>query len=192
MQKRSTVFGRLTRLIAVTASTCAVVVSMTASSASAHTEFDSSKPSDKASIATTDEVTINFTSAVQTELARIEVTAPNGERVDSGDPYRPPEAPNALAIEVDSAQNGTHNVEWSVIAGDGHPLSGDFSYTVEGATDDDSSNALPTSEVSVITAADGTGASGEPGGNRTSLLVAGVVALISLVVAVIALRPRRA
>lgn len=95
---------------------------------SAHTELVSSSPADGASVkrlpAT---IELTFSEALVTP-AFVTVTDPSGAAVDTGKPT----VENELVRQqtTGAAATGSYTVEYRVVAGDGHPVTGSLRFTV--------------------------------------------------------------
>jgi methionine-rich copper-binding protein CopC len=97
----------------------------------AHTRLESTEP---AADDTVDEpfetVLLVFSQAVSDEFAEVAVTDPAGNRLDEDTPVidgaRVEQAVAALE------EQGEYTVEWRVVANDGHPLEGSFTFDYEG------------------------------------------------------------
>ncbi|HZI97105.1 MAG TPA: copper resistance CopC family protein, partial [Actinomycetales bacterium] len=115
-----------------------------AANASAHTELVSTAPADGGQLTTAPtDVTLTFSQPVGTELARVEVTGPAGDALQDGDPQVDGATVAQSLMPLDDG--GAYTVTWRVVAADGHPISGTFSFTFTGDTDDppSASAALP-------------------------------------------------
>src|SRR5680860_1264829 len=118
--------------------------------ASAHTDFDSSTPTDGAVVdAPVAEVVVNFTNAAQ----------PAGEGFELLDPTGSIRTPSAVD-ETDGTSfiltfdppllAGTYGLRWQVQAGDAHPIEGSFQFEVaESAPAASDPSATPSSSVTV-------------------------------------------
>ncbi len=106
--------------------------------ASAHTDLDSTTPQDGA-VVTEDvsEVMLTFTLPVATLGEGITVTGPSGP-VDV-DVTASQEDAVFTATAAEPLEAGDYQVEWTVAATDGHPLTGEFGFAVA-QTDADSAN----------------------------------------------------
>lgn len=130
---------------------------VSASSASAHTEFVRSDPSDGAVVASpVDEIVIEFTGTSTPAGDGFVVLDPSGEvrtpttiSTDDDKVFR-------LAFEPPLA-GGTVGVRWRVRAGDAHPIEGSFSFEVDAAAPAASAPAATSTEGADPTAAGDTG-----------------------------------
>lgn len=99
--------------------------------AAAHTELSSSEPSaDDTVTEPVHTVVLVFSQAVSPELAEVRVTDPDGNRLDDGAPMMEDERVEQALLGPE--QIGEHTVEWRVIALDGHPVEGTFTFVYDG------------------------------------------------------------
>lgn len=122
----------------------------------AHTALDASVPADGEQVdAAPEAVTLTFTEEVLVDYLQLAVTGPDGAAVTAG------------AVTVDGpvvrqrvtiTAPGAHVVAYRVLSTDGHPASGQVTFTVAGAVDDTAASvstpaAAPTApEVPGVTA----------------------------------------
>jgi len=112
-------------LTVVVAAVVATVVAMPAP-AWAHTELLGTSPADAAvQTAPVEEVTLTFSGPVRADGSSVVVTGPDGQTHSQG-------ALSVIDFVVHQAvadlASGTYRVDWVVVAGDGHPLSGQFTF----------------------------------------------------------------
>lgn len=100
------------------------------SPAAAHTDLDSTNPTDGSTLETTvEEVTLTFTLPVTQLGEGVSLRGPNGQipaevsSVQDGLVFR--------AVPEEPLTDGSYISEWTVAAGDGHPLSGQFAFTID-------------------------------------------------------------
>ncbi|GGU93320.1 hypothetical protein GCM10010182_06020 [Actinomadura cremea] len=100
-----------------------------ASPASAHTALTGSNPEADSTVAPPSEIVLNFANPVT--LPQVVVTDESDARHELGKPE---------AVDDDVRQalkaplpNGAYTVGWRAVSPDGHPISGTFEFTVEGA-----------------------------------------------------------
>jgi methionine-rich copper-binding protein CopC len=104
-------------------------VAVGVSPADAHTELVRSDPAADSSPATPPTaVRLTFSEAVQQTFATIAVTDPSGTRLETG----PPTVHGRVVTTALNrpAEPGRYRVAWRVVADDGHPVDGQFSFTV--------------------------------------------------------------
>lgn len=109
-----------------------VLLFVAPTSASAHDEFLSSYPEASSTIGTSPtEITLSFSGELLTEpgSAVIEVLDTDGQNIA----VDPPDI-NALTATQHLSPDpvaGLFTVRWKVVSSDGHPISGEFTYTVD-------------------------------------------------------------
>ncbi|MDA0563167.1 copper resistance protein CopC [Streptomonospora sp. S1-112] len=117
------------RRLTAAAAAAAVLVAVGASPAHAHETLITSSPDDGARPRESpEEVRLTFSGDIMDLGAAVLVLAPDGERVPAG----------AVSVEGNEAvlplsadlETGGHAVRWKVVSGDGHPISGSFTFTV--------------------------------------------------------------
>ncbi|ANS79924.1 Copper resistance protein CopC [Serinicoccus hydrothermalis] len=99
--------------------------------AQAHDELTGSEPSDGATGEAPDDLTLTFSGNIAEVGAAVTVTSPDGSSVTDGEPQV-----DGTEVEQDLADDltdGEYAVAWRVTSEDGHPISGEFGFTVEGA-----------------------------------------------------------
>ncbi|WP_144881316.1 copper resistance CopC family protein [Microbacterium paraoxydans] len=183
----------------------AFLVLLSPLSASAHDALVSSSPAADSSVETLPaELTLTFSAKLidgegATELT---VTDPAGESVIDGAPT----VDGAIVTQplTGSGPAGEYRVVWKVVSSDGHPTSGEFSFTVtvgdEGAATGEPTTppptAAPTTEQTTTPEATATTApdTGDDAGAASTwiwvLVILGVLAALSVVVWLIVRRPR--
>jgi copper resistance protein C len=148
-----------------------------ASPASAHAVLLSTVPATSGHVASAPAaVVLNFDEQPQGRYSTIHVTGPDGQRRDSG----PVRVVNDSVTESlgGSRPAGTFVVDWRVISADGHPVSGQFSFTAAAA-----GSALAARRVVSIVA--------KGGSNSTGIIIAVVVVLLLLAGLFFVLRQRK-
>jgi methionine-rich copper-binding protein CopC len=158
----------------------------------AHTELLATSPADAAVVTSPlDEVTLTFSGPVRADGSSVTVTGPDGQSHSDG----------AVSVidfvvhqPVTDLASGTYQVQWQVAAGDGHPMSGQFTFELSlpaepSPTPSPSTpNPDPTSEPTPSPGE--TGETG-PGGWVWAVALLAVLAVIALVVALVLRRSRR-
>lgn len=156
-------------------------------SAIAHDEFVSSFPEAGSTIGTSPtEITLSFSGELLTEpgSAVMEVLAPGGENIAvdapdiNGQTATQHLSPDPVA--------GLFTVRWKVVSSDGHPISGEYAYTVEPITMEpvpgSTATAEPTSEPSRTSSGTAeAGGRGRPSGGGELLPVMAVVVGVGVV-----------
>lgn len=167
--------GRRTSLLAVLWLLAMVVL---AGPASAHTDLIAATPTADSSGAAPRVIQLDFTDAVMSRLTEVIVRdASGGNRV---------EGPigvfgNRVQAALSDLEPGHYDVAYRVVAADGHPIVGDYSFDVEGTAGSTTGDGSATGVGSTATA----GATAPAGGD--SPLLAPLVAAISIML-VVALR----
>lgn len=103
-----------------------------ADSASAHSALVSAAPAADATVTTPlTEVRLIFNEEPNSRVPNntaIQVTGPNGDRVDSGEFEFDP-TQKSISVSLSPTMNGLHKVVWQVVSVDGHAISGTYSFT---------------------------------------------------------------
>ncbi|WP_159449206.1 copper resistance CopC family protein [Demequina sp. NBRC 110055] len=128
------VAARFRLSLALAAAIAIVFAVVPATAAHAHTDLRSSTPAEGDSVATLDEVSLQFTSSlldIGTELSLVDAEG----TTTALDPTFPAEDTVAAAVESDLAP-GPAQLVWRVVAEDGHPIEGviDFTFAPEDGT----------------------------------------------------------
>lgn len=125
----------LTGLLAA-AGIAAAAVLLTAAPAAAHDQLIESDPAASSTVdAVPEQIVLTFSADVLTDEGAtvVEVTDATGTRVDEGDAVvAGPTVTQALTVPAEP--NGDFEVVWKVVSSDGHPISGEYTFTVAGAT----------------------------------------------------------
>jgi hypothetical protein len=103
-----------------------------ASSAAAHSVLLNTSPVRSAAVPTAPgKVVLTFNEMPQGEFSAIHVTGPDGQRRDDG----PVQVVNDLVTEplAGTRPAGRYVVDWRVVSADGHPVSGEFTFTAQSA-----------------------------------------------------------
>ena len=109
----------------------ALAVLGVAGPASAHDQLLSTSPKDGAVVATVpDEVTLTFSDLVMDaggEANQVRILDSSCRPIDAGDATI---ADNVVTQRITQPATGPVTVQWRVVSRDGHPVSGEFSFTV--------------------------------------------------------------
>ena len=99
--------------------------------AAAHTGLQSSTPADGQTLTVApDAISLTFSSAVASEFAQVAVTGPDGESVTSGEAA----IDGAVVSQpVSTSGDGAYVVAYRVVSDDGHPVSGQLTFTLTGS-----------------------------------------------------------
>ncbi|MFT4305629.1 MAG: copper resistance protein CopC [Microbacterium sp.] len=122
---------RTLRMLAALLLACGMVAAG-AQSASAHDELISTDPADGSSVAVLpSQISLTFAEAPLDEAGGtiVEVTDAAGTVLDDGDPVQDD---NVIVQALTPGATGVVSVAWRVVSDDGHPVSGEFSFTVTG------------------------------------------------------------
>lgn len=106
----------------------AVSVTMLAQAAFAHTGLSRSVPEKGSTVASPAALTLAFEDAVR--LARVQIISPTGEALSLPLERGAMPAKTLVVVVPQALAKGAHTVTWRAIAGDGHVMTGDFSFTV--------------------------------------------------------------
>lgn len=171
-----------------------------ATPAAAHDQLVSTFPTADSTVdASPAEITLTFNAALNPDPASmvIEVIGPDGENYAED----PPSAQDDVFVMqhlADTAPNGLFTVRWKVVSSDGHPISGEYSYTVAAtitptATPEPTASETPTPEPTTSSNNDtGAAGHGEPTGGGallptlaavTGALILGGAVIVILMVA---------
>ena len=166
----------------ITAIAAGVLLFAAPTSAEAHDEFLSSYPEAGSTIGTSPtEITLSFSGELLTDTgsAVIEVLDASGQNITVDPPVI--ETVTATQHLSPDPSAGPFTVRWKVVSSDGHPISGEFGYTVEALTISPTPGAAATPTGSAtpkqITETDTaeTGGRGQPTGGGEFLPVAAVL-----------------
>ena len=113
------------------------------SPAYAHVQLVSSTPGDGAAVSTAPgEVVLRFSEAVRTP-AYVVVSGPGGSRLDDGSAEV---VDNTVSEELTPiSEPGEYTVAYRIVSVDGHPVTGELSFTLTGAA---ATSAAPTNDTS--------------------------------------------
>jgi copper transport protein len=130
LRSRSHGVDQLPRCLAVLAA-CAAVVLVMAPSAWAHAALKSVTPADGTTLdAQPASVVIEFSAAIEDNVKEASLLPPTGEPIT--DAWKADGSRITLTMP-DATTPGTWGVEWRVLGGDGHPLTGSTTFVVKGA-----------------------------------------------------------
>ncbi|MFE5410338.1 copper resistance protein CopC [Microbacterium sp. NPDC056569] len=198
----TSVSARVWALLAAVLVACGIVVGA-ASPAHAHDELIGSDPSANSTTATLPaQLTLTYSAEIADDegASVVEVTDAAGTSLVSGTPTV---RDNVLTQPLAGAASGAVKVLWKVVSSDGHPISGEFSFTVEGApapTPTETAEPTPTETAAPTRSAEPTptpSVTSEPvadeGSTALPWIIAGLLALalIGAVVYLLVSRARR-
>ena len=177
---RSRALGRAGRLLAALGAFMLLAVSG-AGPAAAHSVLLQTSPAREGTLDTAPAtVALTFNEMPQGEFSTIHVTGPDGQRRDNGHVQVVNDVVNEPLAGTRPA--GRYIVDWRVVSADGHPVSGEFTFTVKSAAQQLVSRPASSAAVSVKRS------------NHTGLIigvVAGVVVVAGLAALLLRRRPRR-
>jgi methionine-rich copper-binding protein CopC len=173
--------ARLLRAAAV-ALVAGLALLLGAAPALAHTRLQSSDPPDGASLDTAPQhVALTFNEEMSAEFSTITVVGPDGAHYETGDVGAEGGTISTALLPLGPA--GQYKIGYRVVSADGHPVSGEVSFTLTtpgpGAGAEAPASA-PASEPAPAAAppAEGGGAGGENGGTPIWPWILGAVVLV--------------
>ena len=96
----------------------------------AHAFLDHASPLVGSTVASAPrEVSLTFTQNLEAAFSSVEVTGPNGARVDAG---KPQISGNTMRVGLKAAGPGTYHVHWHALSVDTHTTQGSFTFYVGG------------------------------------------------------------
>jgi methionine-rich copper-binding protein CopC len=190
----------LARFVAAAAATLVLTAGgmLAASPASAHDELLGSDPAADATIAALPaQLTLTFSGDISTEQGanEIQVTDAAGTDLAAGD-FTVQD--NVLTQPLEGAASGVVTVLWKVVSSDGHPIAGDYSFTVTPATTPtptETATPTPTPSDTVAPSPSASAAADDDGDAGESLpwIIGGLIlaAVLGAVVYLLVSRSRR-
>lgn len=183
-----------------------VLVGLGAGAAQAHNTLRSTDPADGSTVTVVPAaLTLTFDQPATAIGTEIVVLAPDGRTVSVGEPVLV-DANVSQAIEGELPA-GTYSVQWRVTSADGHPLSGELTFTAAEATaigveptvepeprmtaNAEPEEAEPSPDVTATDVLDGPVTAEPEKSSSTPLVIAVVAALLAAGVVAVALRQRR-
>jgi copper resistance protein C len=104
--------------------------------ASAHAALVGTEPEQDATVADELDVVVHeFNEVVEGSLSEVEVVAPNGERVDSGELEQDDVVLSQPLGQL--PEGGPYTVSYRVMSADGHPVDGEWTFTYDGPLPED-------------------------------------------------------
>jgi methionine-rich copper-binding protein CopC len=99
-----------------------------ATGAQAHAFLDHASPLVGSAVATAPhELTLSFTQNLEPAFTTVQVTGPNGARVDQG---KPQISGNTMRVAIKAAGPGTYHVRWHALSVDTHTTQGSYTFRV--------------------------------------------------------------
>jgi len=114
------------RTLMIVAAICVVALGMPA--APAHAFLDRATPLAGSTVAAApQEISLSFTQNLEASFSTVEVTGPNGDRVDQG---KPQISGNTMRVTLKASGPGTYHVHWHALSVDTHTTQGSFTFHV--------------------------------------------------------------
>lgn len=119
-------------VLATATALASLLLVLSGGAAAAHTGLRSSAPADGETLTVApDAVTLTFATAVSSEFAQVAVTGPDGESVTSGNPTIDG---SVVSQSIAAEGDGGYVVAYRVVSNDGHPVSGQLTFTLTGTS----------------------------------------------------------
>jgi len=151
----------------------------TSAPAAAHAELESADPADGSTVSTAPRsVTLTFGEELQSAGRALVVTGPDGARVDDGKAMA-----SGVVLSVDLvplSTPGRYTVTYRVVSADGHPVSGELSFTYQPGAAGSSPPAV-NSRPGDMSPVASTGSTSGTGSASPWLLGGALVALVGVV-----------
>jgi methionine-rich copper-binding protein CopC len=113
-----------------TAIAACLIISLATTAAQAHAFLDHANPLVGSTVAAAPhEVSLSFTQNLESSFSSVEVTGPNGARVDAG---KAQISGNTMRVGLKAAGPGTYHVHWHALSVDTHTTQGSFTFHVGG------------------------------------------------------------
>ena len=107
-----------------------LLAALSNAAAHAHAFLDHASPLVGSTVASAPrEVSLTFTQNLEAAFSSVQVTGPNGARVDAG---KPQTSGNTMHVGLKAAGPGTYHVRWHALSVDTHKTEGSFTFTVGG------------------------------------------------------------
>lgn len=152
-----------TLIVAAATALASLLLVLSGGPVAAHTGLRSSEPADRETwIVAPDLVTLTFATAVSSVFAQVAVTGPDGESVTSGDLTI---GGAVVSQPVSTSGDGAYVVAYRVVSDDGHPVSGQLTFTLTGTGTGTGGGAAagstpaPTPDTMTVSPAAGSGGS---------------------------------
>jgi hypothetical protein len=172
------------RVLALAAVLCCAASLLGASPAYAHDALVSTVPADGAAVPAPARVAFQFSDVVLDRFNEIVVTGPDGRRYDQG---RPQVLDSTISVELAPLPvTGRYTAAYRVVSADGHPVTGQITFTVTAVTPGAAQSPGRTS------AAAGPAVESAPSGTAMlGFIAAGAVLVVLLVAVTETIRRRR-
>ena len=107
-----------------------LLAALSNAAAHAHAFLDHASPLVGSTVASAPrEVSLTFTQNLEAAFSSVQVTGPNGARVDAG---KPQISGNTMHVGLKAAGTGTYHVRWHALSVDTHKTEGSFTFSVGG------------------------------------------------------------
>lgn len=105
-----------------------LVAALGTGSARAHAFLDHATPAVESTVATPpQEISLSFTQNLEPSFSTVQVTGPDGARVDAG---KAQISGNTMRVGLKAAGPGTYHVHWHALSVDTHTTQGSFTFHV--------------------------------------------------------------
>lgn len=162
--------------------------------AAAHTYLDMTKPEDgEVVVEPLQSITLTYTGKIE-QGSTFKVITANGDQVETSDMTL---VDGVLSGSFDNPlPNGDYTVQWNSISEDGHPLSGEFSFTVnapatEEAVVEENVEQTEVEDSAQVDVPESEPANVEDDKNNTPLLIVGGMLLAIILISIIILVARK-
>jgi copper resistance protein C len=107
-----------------------LIATLATTGARAHAFLDHATPLVGSTVQTAPhELTLSFTQNLEPSFSTVQVTGPNGVRVDAG---KPQVGGNTMRVAIKAAGPGTYHVHWHALSVDTHTTQGSYTFQVGG------------------------------------------------------------
>lgn len=123
-------YGRAATLLG----SCLAWLVLSCAPALAHAGILEASPEEDRTLASPPEqVSLTFNEPVEAEFTPVEVTNERGDRVDMDNARTVSDAPEVVVVDLEeNLPGGSYEVDWRVTSADGHPIDGNYTFTVIG------------------------------------------------------------
>jgi copper resistance protein C len=107
-----------------------LIAALASTVAQAHAFLDHATPAVGSTVQTApNELTLLFTQNLEAAFSSVQVTGPDGARIDQG---KPQISGNTMVIAIKAGGPGTYHVQWHAVSVDTHTTQGAYTFTVGG------------------------------------------------------------
>ncbi|WP_064743976.1 copper resistance CopC family protein [Actinomadura oligospora] len=162
------------RRIGVVAALAGVSLAGFVPSASAHTALKKSDPASGATVASPSKITLTYSEPVG--HPKIILTDASGGRHEAGSARA---VDNVVTEDVKGPlSDGVYTVGWRAVSDDGHPVTGEFTFTVKGSPSTSPSASASSAASAPVSAAPSESSSSSDGGGSAGWLWIGLGAVV--------------